>query len=173
MEEPPGSGAPTFWYWRWQTSARCSPVTTPRRAASRCRSSPITVAISSTHSSWGERRAAVGAWAQRGPCIPHPPAESERFYLKKNKKNKHIMSIWRLFFSGLELSREGSKCCRGHLGASFPPSPTPPGCFQPSTPAPNQLGAPFPALPSPVSLLTLNPATAPDCKSDSMLPGSR
>lgn len=73
----------------------------------------------------------MGAWAQRGPCIPHPPAESERFYLK------------------IKMS------------------------FQLSTPAPNQPGPPFPALPSPVSLLTLNPATAPDCKSDSMLPGSR
>lgn len=49
------SGLLTVGYWRLQTSARCIPVTTPRRAANLCNSSPMMVAPRSTHSSW-ERR---------------------------------------------------------------------------------------------------------------------
>ena len=41
----------TVGYWRLQTSARCIPVTTPRRAANLCSSSPIMVANRSTHRS--------------------------------------------------------------------------------------------------------------------------
>ena len=43
----------TVGYWRLHTSAKCIPVTTPRRAASLCKSSPMMVAPRSTHRSWG------------------------------------------------------------------------------------------------------------------------
>lgn len=46
----------TVGYCRLQTSARCIPVTTPRRAANLCKSSPMMVATRRTHRSWEGKR---------------------------------------------------------------------------------------------------------------------
>lgn len=78
------SGMLTVGYWRLQTSARCIPVTTPRRAANLCNRSPMMVAPRSTHSSW-ERRSQSAERSPAWVCVK----------VRKHRKINHEnLKLW-------------------------------------------------------------------------------